>query len=244
MRNHLILAHVVKTDPRYAKFYLDRAIDGNYIIVDNGAAENDTPCTTADLLQAVHVTTAAELVCPDVIKDSKGTIDATLEFLATYQSTYPNGQHRLMVVPQGENSADCMACLRAIMSQAPRSPRYVIGIPKHLGYDGHARIEFIKRLRSQGHRQPIHLLGFATNPRVELRLASAVSEHLNIRSIDTSLPFGLGQRELKLTIATTRDPLGLRTDFDLVEDNEYVEYNVQTLLGWMQEDGIQCNLQL
>lgn len=77
-------------------------------------------------------------------------------------------------------------------------------------------------------------------PYGELIIVQRQWQERKIRSIDTSLPFALGQHERRLDIFTEREPLVDITDFDSDCDNEWVQSNMQEMLRWIVEVDLGC----
>lgn len=178
------------------------------------------------LLGPSGIVNPTEVVAPDVIRD----MDETIRLTTTFLENAPTGNYSIMVVGQGTTEDEVFECVK-IISEVATYHKLIIGLPKHITADDPlARMRIAYRLRHTGHPDPIHLLGFGSQPWVELEEAKRLSF---IRSVDTSMPFALAQVNEKLTKETARDPLGLVTDFSSSLDNQLVEDNVLTALRWV-----------
>lgn len=95
---HLVLAHLVDTDPVYADYYLERSVAGDGIIMDNGAFELGESYAPDKLLQLAGKCGADVIVLPDYPgTDPQVTIDAATK----YGQQFKDAGYKTMYVPQG-----------------------------------------------------------------------------------------------------------------------------------------------
>jgi hypothetical protein len=85
---HLVLAHLVETDPDYADFYKERSLAGDRIIMDNGAFELGCSYNPDMLVSLGNRCGAHALVLPDYpFAPGKKTIDAAIDILPAVKAS-------------------------------------------------------------------------------------------------------------------------------------------------------------
>jgi hypothetical protein len=139
---HLLLTHLLE-DERYLKFYQERRIAGDYLILDNSAHEKGLGEGGKALLRNATLLKAQEVVLPDILFDRKGTVERTrqaLKWIAGdgWNAYLDAGMPRLMMVPQAKERAEWSLCLEQLFRVwelwYPRMPfgleEPVIGISK------------------------------------------------------------------------------------------------------------------
>lgn len=188
---HMVLAHIALKDRAYRDFYRSEAMAGAYIIVDNGACEGAMPYYE-DVLQVCAYIGAHEVALPDVLYDSKETVN--MSKLWTRSSLSP--MYKQMAVPQGTGWDEWADCLRKL---AHDTRCEVIGIAKHLeklvGGRAYA-IELINSMLGVDNYH-IHLLGVWEHTFLEMD--EACGAYRDIRSIDTSTPIAAAQHNEALS---------------------------------------------
>lgn len=187
---HLVLAQYVLEGFKYGEYYRTRHDSGDFIMLDNGAAEEGT-LSIEKLLEAAKMVHADEIVLPDVMGDSTATITATMnpEVLAAIPP------RRRAVVPQGNSIDEWFTCANCFVDELEFA---TMCVPKHLERFEGGRIrvlELIEKLHWNDYYN-IHLLGVWGDPYRE-------PKHLNIvapwaRGIDTAAPLALAQNNLTL----------------------------------------------
>lgn len=186
---HMALGQHLATDPKYLTQFERFRKRGDFIIVDNGAAENDgSNVPFRDIVEAARVIRADEIVLPDVLKDK----DATLKRSTNPHTLSMVPPKRRMVVPQGRDWEEWRECLETLTTLArPAS----IGVPKWLeslpGGRAHALDYIYNRTRIWMYYN-IHLLGIYRKPFSEVQDAVQISP--DIRGIDTGAPIAWAQR--------------------------------------------------
>lgn len=81
LRTHLVLAHLVATNPKYTEFYNRMSMDGDGIIMDNGAFELGKSYEPDQLLKLGEQCAADVIVLPDYpAQSSQVTIDAAEKY--------------------------------------------------------------------------------------------------------------------------------------------------------------------
>lgn len=230
---HLALAHLTY-QTEYWRFYVNKKIAGDYIILDNSAHEFRKPISPSQLLRAARQVRADEIVLPDVPYKSEETIAATEECLKLW-TKYFRGEleelrPQLMLVPQGDSIEEWRTCLFALILKWQRYAKQfpglfrkeppVIGLPaKYQGKFEGADIAKMLRvwlapLSSNGY--PIHLLGW----RELWRLNELALEFPWIRSIDSAKPFVYGLKGIVF------DPLNETEPAHIDRPEDYFGYSL------------------
>jgi len=197
-------------DEDYKKFFKKRAAKGNFIIMDNGAAEGKILSDDEIVKRAIEIG-VSEVIAPDYLNDSQKTIYATNRFLDKYYQILATNKIQIMGVVQG-NSIE--AALESFKNLKIDTRIDTIGLP-FAGLDFFPEFDILNAInktqrnalsrlffrRMLGDTKPIHLLGLY-NP-LELGYQQAV------RSCDTSLPFKAALVEEYIS------------DFGIIEKPEY-----------------------
>ena len=180
---HLVLAQYVLPDPVYADFYHKLHDKGDFIMLDNGAAENGHSLGIDELLVAAERVHADEIVMPDVLDEAAGTLMLT-------QRSIPSVPRRMRaVVPQGRNWAEWEYCATQLVTYGC----VTICVAKRYEKLPGGRVEALRIIKQ--HRwawdHNIHLLGCSQRPLVEI--GAAYNEYYGIRGIDTGAPIAYAQ---------------------------------------------------
>lgn len=188
---HLVLAQYVRSDPKYVDFYKERHERGDFIMIDNGAAE-DVRLSVHELVAAAKDVGADEIVLPDVLGDKNATLEQTLHDIT--RNAVPTRMRA--VCPQGESIGEWIECLQIIKDSMEFA---TICVPKHLERFEGGRRKVLEWLTEHYYhdRYNIHLLGVWGDPFTEMmKLKPFVSI---VRGIDTALPFALAQNSIELS---------------------------------------------
>lgn len=211
---HFVLGQELIRNKEYRQYYAALGRLGHFIIVDNGAAEGETP-NFAEVVRMATYINAAEIIMPDVLGDGDATVEALTEEVL---SMVPSRQR--MIVPQGKTLEGVFACLEAQL----RISKYCVeslGIPKHLEYHiegGRARVLEVLRQEypSLVKMLHIHLLGIWEDPFVEMAAAAAQAP---VRGIDSGIPIAYAQRsrilEPEMELCEEHLSLSWDTPFDM-----------------------------
>lgn len=211
-------------EKRYRGFYRKRSEEGDFIILDNGAAESFE-------FGHKHLHTMAdsmgvrEIVVPDTLYDPEDTLDKARAF-----SRHASKDYQYMVVAQGRTAEDCIRSIQVIA----RTPRleYVttLGIPRLLNEsDRFARqrvSEFLAATDFQ-YMYQYHYLG-AGQWFDEVGYLDAVGVG---RGIDTSAPIYMGQNGYTLQKGN-RYKKRPSTFFTSTIDKPQIKQNIDTYLDW------------
>lgn len=113
---HLCLAHQVEKDPRYEYFYRDQAVNGSFVILDNGIVETGTPLPIEDLVRLADRIKCQEMVLPDSLFNSSETLRGSYHALSYISLIQQIRKRKLMVVPQGKTPEEWISCVKDMLS--------------------------------------------------------------------------------------------------------------------------------
>ena len=180
---HLVLPMVpMMSNKDYVQTYVTARARGDYIILDNGAAEQQL-VDGERLMNVARALRPHEIVAPDVLHDAAGTLEATNSFLAEFPEAR---DYNIMGVLQGDNLGDRQYLLN---QYAKNDSITAIGIPKCLitEDDPDIRRRDVRRIRKNyPGRFNVHLLGLSSlypNEIAEFGFGKFV------RSMDSAQPF-------------------------------------------------------
>lgn len=181
---HLVLSHV--TNAMYQQFYRQRRMEGDLVILDNGAYEGRLDSN--QLLERVGLYHPTVTVLPDLLGGpGKDSAELSKRFHDKWKGLIDT---EWMFVPQGQNSRDFEYCLCKGIEEI--RPTWV-GIPRHVGtdignMDIHTRPNWVRYVHSLDPNVSVHCLGMLAGSVSELSfLADA-----NCASIDSSAPVWRG----------------------------------------------------
>lgn len=197
---HLLLSHLFE-HPKYALHYKKRSEVGDYIILDNSAHEAGKGNKFTTLLIQAKSVLADEVVVPDVLFDSRGTVEGARASLRWLRSREGQDAYkaclspRLMYVPQGENRSEYAWCLREMIAAHEAAEEHldlqppVIGISKdYYNWPNEGLVGLVKDMTDLRVRMSIdiHCLGWPTNL---WALAPVARYYSWVRSTDSAKPF-------------------------------------------------------
>lgn len=85
-KTHLVLAHLVDTNEQYAEFYRNRALFGDFIMMDNSAYELKEPYSPDKLIELGKKCGAHAIVLPDYpFQPGQKTIEAAIKFIPQFK---------------------------------------------------------------------------------------------------------------------------------------------------------------
>lgn len=228
-RYHLVLPHLFP-QKRYRDFYQERSEQGDYIILDNGAAEGYT-FGTPHLYHVAETMKVQEIVVPDTLADYNDTIAKGLAF-----TRYTREGYRYMAVAQGATINEVMQCIDMYVTDTKFMYVTTIGIPRLINmFDPNGRRRITELIISKGYNRAVefHYLG-ASAPLIEV---SALAEYHepDFRGIDTSAPIYMAWKRF---LIDENDyllrPAGYFRASRIPEDA--LEYNLETYLRMAQYD--------
>ena len=180
---HLVLAHQVMSDTRYAAFY--RRQSDTYVILDNSAFELGEAVATEVIIKTAGLIRPDEVVLPDVLYDAAKTLSRVTAFLQEHKTAFPADMH-FMAVPHGESLEEYISCYQEL---AGMPDVYALGIGTIYNYKfPGGRKAIFKTLQERGilSDKPHHLLGLGDSGHMELR---ALKGYGVIRSCDSSAAY-------------------------------------------------------
>lgn len=124
--DYLMCLAPVLGDPDYSGWFSERAREGAHVIMDNGAAEADTPFQAVELFELATRIGATEMTLPDAIRDSAKTRRLHL-MAAEHAESY---DVRLMGIPQGRTRREWSACAQFMVNCADLLGLSAVGVSK------------------------------------------------------------------------------------------------------------------
>lgn len=240
-RFHMALAlpHLIQRRA-YGGMYRRVVGMGDYVILDNGAAEGHLAPNYA-LWEMVETIRPSELVVPDAMGSLDDTIVAARQFFkgdyVTKSEKYPDMKY--MAVVQGVSRVDLHRCIDAFVGL----PVNVVGIPRHLlstavlrkaESRASIRIDLANWIEeTYPGRFQVHLLGTSVEWIGEVRAAVKYAPH--IRSVDTSLPFNYSLQGVELAPIVekiARPNLYFDNDWTRNVKVKLLRDNINTFLTW------------
>lgn len=231
---HMALTHLVLSDPQYAKFYLERSLRGDYVILDNSIIELGSAMSMDVILDAAARIKAHEIILPDVLRDRQGTLDLIDDVLCKYGAQL--AKYKLMAVAQGQNTSEWLMCYSNLATAYPEIT--CIGIPKLTSsYEDlpNGRRQLCDMLTSSqviNTDKSHHLLGVWDNP-IEIKYSA---RHKWIRGVDTILPVLCGQNGIAFDPHDgMRVPRPKITPNFKSDDDQYphlITWNIFQMLKW------------
>ncbi len=222
---HLVLPHLFRSQ-KYLDFHQSLS-DGDFIILDNGAAEG-LEYGAKHLLTLAEQVGADEVVIPDTMKDGNDTLAK-----AQYFARYAKPEHQYMFVLQGNTVEEVMFCLKALDNGNMFSYVTTIGIPRHF-YDigPRFRVQLTEYMIEEHFNDKfyIHFLGGSPWKREVVMLAELADGLPNFRGIDTSMPIYMGLEGH--SIATQAWMPRPENFFTRSDDNGMITANIDTYLDW------------
>jgi len=232
---HMALAPLVLQSDAYREFYLEMSRRGDYVVVDNGAAE-EKALTMPDILKAARMVRAAEIVLPDVLGSSIQTQVAIMTSLRAFE--FARQEYRKMAVPQGETPEAWLECYKAIYDTPNIEVIGLGALTAEMFKPWGGRLGLCNALEMLGLVRTgteYHLLGLKEDP----RNLYEYQRFKWIRSVDTQLPVLCGQYRwefLTLPFATFQRPCNSLVYLNAVEGgDEQVrvgDLNVALYLSW------------
>ena len=223
---HLVLPNLFHLK-KYRDFYQTRSEKGDFVILDNGAAEGQAFGAKHLFTLAEHVG-ADEIVVPDTLGDANDTLAQAQGF-----ARYAKPDYRYMFVLQGSTVQEVMWCLRALDNGVHFMYVTTIGIPRHFyAIDPHFRMQLTEWLIEENFnlRFDIHFLGANQWLREVVVLSELAKNNEGFRGIDTSMPIYMGLEDMNMNMEHIPRPANY---FHRADDNPaMVDLNIATYLNW------------
>lgn len=195
-KTHLVLAHLVDTDDKYAEFYNYRSKAGDYIMMDNSAYELKTPYSPDKLIELGKKINANAIVLPDYpFEHSSKTISAAEKFIPQFKKA----GFQTFFVPQSKTGdlEDWINCYKWAIDNKDIDiiGMSILGIPNALSNidPSYARVVITQLLIDRklfDVNRHHHYLGLNAGPNLEIRsLLKMTAKNWNQRiTIDSSGP--------------------------------------------------------
>lgn len=227
---HMVLPQEVLADGVYANWY---AHAKGYKIMDNGAAEG-APVSFGEVLDAAYAVGAHEIVCPDVMGHTEGTIQMSIEFMSFVRNNRPAAldDFKFGLVLQGKSMDEVLKCYNAFGYFKAFEECSVCYVPRILANNIQKsfRVNFMEALDNGNldrHFQEFHALGATHHMKEVVTLADT-----SIRGIDTSQPAVLTHYGIDMSSGDTTTR-GRKPDFfEAVLDRGLLKKNLELYLSW------------
>lgn len=196
-RYQLALPHMLRSNEEYYLAYKFMCHWNHHVIMDNGVAEGEDKFTNKELIDLALEIRASEVVAPDVLGDSKATIERSIEFLNEFSwQRLGVSPERLSVEPlrvgivaQGRTLAEAVNTVDTLLTKFPDliSTIFVPRLLIETTGNKFARLDLVRRLMiSYNCTLPFHFLGASPLWISELK---TVAETRLVRGMDTSAPY-------------------------------------------------------
>lgn len=205
---HMCLAHLVEENDEYAAHFAKMAVEGKFVLMDNGAAEGAQlkPEALFEMYEEIEPT---EIVLPDTLYEPASTIQKSRAFLQMMQDR--GIEYRTMAVPQGRTLEEWAACARIFVKDTRVS---AIGVSKFLNIatkDRYVRFkacEILGNLMREYDRMDsleVHLLGCDEGPLIVKMCQEA---YPFVRGCDSAFAYLQAQAGKRMTLRDDRRPDG------------------------------------
>jgi len=205
----MALSHLILESEEYRDFYLRMSERGDFVSVDNGIVEQGEALPIKDVLEAAHAIRAKEVVLPDVLYDSHGTLIKTVLALDYLRSHHCIDDLQWMGVPHGRTFKEWLACYLTMLDLPDIKTIGISMFDHDLLPRGRPQIlDVLEQLNLIDATKEYHMLGCWRDLREVWHLAhrcTAKASHygprpvlrLWVRSMDTGVPVRLGLRRLR-----------------------------------------------
>lgn len=226
---NMCLANVAIKDHSYAEYFRQKSVMGQFVLMDNGAAEGDQ-LDMNDLIRCYHYVEPNEVVLPDTLLDGNDTIEKSEVAIRKLHSHYGSElPFTLMAVPQGRNLDEWSECAREFVKNPEIKS---LGVSKFLQMETHdpfvrgrAVKELGKLLRYYNrYDMEVHLLGLSENPCI---VKTIQNKYPFVRGCDSAYAYICTQVGIPI-FSTTARPAG-EIDFIGGQDYEKLANNLQAL---------------
>lgn len=246
---HLLLAHLVDRDDKYAAFYRTRSYSGDLIIMDNGAYELKEPYAPEKLIELGKKCGADVIVLPDYpFESAEKTVMAAIK----YAPMFKNAGFKTFFVPQSKKG-DTEDWIRAYV-WATNNPEIdclgmsILGIPNAIPWcdPSYSRVVMTAILQERGvfnKEKHHHYLGLNSGPALEIPTLIKMKA---LDTIDSSGPVWAGILGHEYT--TNADSyqmvkklkMPVQFDYPLTKDKETldrIKHNIELTLELFYDNG-------
>jgi len=184
---HLVLTHKVIFDRKYCDFYRARSKAGDFVILDNSAAEKKgRSVPLKDVVLAALLIRPSAVVLPDYLFDSNRTLDELENALRSPQFRFLRRvipSIKLCAVVQGVDQDDWLECFHILND--PKNGIDILGIPMLTTMLFGSRVTVLEKIACRVKKR-CHLLGVWQG--VPLSEVQREREFDFVMGIDTSKP--------------------------------------------------------
>ena len=222
---YMCLANVANKDQHYADFYKKQVEKGAFVVLDNGAAEEDQ-MDLPTMWKVIEYINPSEVILSDGLLDCDDTLSKSKQALEFYKSKGYKGQY--MFVPQGKNFAEWTLCYDTF----DKTDISTIGISKFVTSawnNSNARRDCCGYIDG---KIPVHLLGCHESINEVAEVSSLFD---NIRSNDTAIAYIYSQAGQ--SILDGKRPSG---EIDFVKSN-FNEQQIELLKQNIKDFDNLCN---
>lgn len=211
---HLLLAHDVANKPQeYGEYF--NAFNCT-IIMDNSVIELGGAVDLGTVKKAVDAVRCATVVLPDVLLDTKATVEACKAALIEWPKVL-GPSVKYMYVPQG-TTLEAFAYAAEELADAPGINYW--GVPRNLVGAIGTRREAIEIVHALNSERKIHMLGFSENLIDDFLCAS----NPKVYGIDSAVPLRAASLGLKMSYGLKLPPRG--DWWDTAVHNKLMEENI------------------
>lgn len=201
---HMALAQFIGVDEDYTRFFQERVKAGQFVIMDNGAAEGEQP-TIEQLIPKIIMLQPSEIVLPDTIYNKEETLRKGEEAIFVLSSRFDAGiihkDTKIMVVPHGETFEEWKECMQEMLTW----PIDTLGISKFVTpkYGDRARFNAVQaivdEIKQTNRHVQIHLLGCWEHPREIGEIEFVYNEFgSTVRGTDSAIPYVYAAMGIKI----------------------------------------------
>lgn len=242
----LVLPHLFNNDKNYARHYRKLSICGHYVILDNGAAENQQVDSQA-LLNLNHEIWADEIAIPDCLGDAEKTFDYFEQFFKAnlrqivQEKTFITNivkSYKLGFVAQGSNYREVYSLVETVMNSHYAELVSVVYIPRLLVTQEHlyTRLDLAQFIHNKYPHLEIHLFGM---PKMFLGEIPLIRKIPFIRSFDTSAPFNWAFANMELQSHWTAISISRPDDYFYRRPDKAEQYlitrNIDIMMDWIDK---------
>jgi hypothetical protein len=230
----MCLYQEVKRNAIYGNYFKELKKQGNFVIMDNGAAEGVNP-TAEELMEIYPYVDPSEIILPDVVYDRIETITRTKKAYSNFIDAGLHKKYQFMAVPQGSNYPDWLRCMKEMIRQDSIdtigiskfvTPRYQV----EMGGATNVRLECVDAILNEAgylkREINIHLLGCWCDP-AEIQQIEQVFPG-RVRGTDSAIAYVYARAGVEYKPTVLR-PDNKEIDFTngTVSDLELLKKNIQ-----------------
>lgn len=234
---YMALAHLIKKESKYTKFFKRQSEAGAWLLMDNGAAEDAQLPSMYDILKRAEYVGATEVVLPDALMDKDLTLERTAKAINWLKTNNLIDAYKWMAVPQGRDLGSWKYCLINLLEMDKYAKVFnSIGISKFLSLNlepmarvGALEIVMDLLVRYERTDIDIHLLGCAYDPAEIMYIIQKFPGR--IRSCDSAIAYAYAKKNLEMKSSNDRPQFEIEF---LGEDQlnvDLLEWNIKQWKG-------------